>query len=186
MSMDAIKNITERNSARELIEPHPSSDEMQIVFKAALRAPDHAWLRPSKFIQVSGDKRKKLSEIFLKTARELNDELTNLQIEKYTNAPFRAPMIIILTSNPKEHPKVPAIEQIISTGCAGQNILLSLNALGYGAIWRTGTFAFNKLISKNLGLENGSEVIGYIYTGTRTGSNKNIPNLNIDEYVNVW
>ena len=35
MSMDAIKNITERNSARELIEPHPSSDEMQIVFKAA-------------------------------------------------------------------------------------------------------------------------------------------------------
>ena len=54
----------------------------------------------------------------------------------------------------KEHPKVPAIEQIISTGCAGQNILLSLNALGYGAIWRTGTFAFNKLISKNLGLEN--------------------------------
>ena len=95
-------------------------------------------------------------------------------------------MIIILTSNPKEHPKVPAIEQIISTGCAGQNILLSLNALGYGAIWRTGTFAFNKLISKNLGLENGSEVIGYIYTGTRTGSNKNIPNLNIDEYVNVW
>ena len=67
--MDAIKNITERNSARELIEPHPSKDEMQIVFKAALRAPDHAWLRPSKFIQVSGDKRKKLSDIFLKTAR---------------------------------------------------------------------------------------------------------------------
>ena len=95
-------------------------------------------------------------------------------------------MIIILTSSPKEHPKVPAIEQIISTGCAGQNILLSLNALGYGAIWRTGTFAFNKQISKNLGLEDGSEVIGYIYTGTMTGSNKKIPNLNIDEYVNVW
>ena len=68
---------------------------MQIVFKAALRAPDHAWLRPSKFIQVSGDKRKKLSDIFLKTARELNDELTELQIEKYHNAPFRDPMIII-------------------------------------------------------------------------------------------
>ena len=134
--MDAINNITTRNSARELIEPHPSAQEMKTVFEAALRAPDHAWLRPSKFIQITGDGRDKLSQIFIKTAYELNKELTETQIVKYTEAPFRAPMIIILISNPKEHPKVPPIEQIISTGCAGQNILLALSALGYGAMWR--------------------------------------------------
>jgi len=184
--MDAIKNITQRNSARELIEPHPSNDEMKIVYEAALRAPDHAWLRPSKFIQVSGKKREELSKIFLKTAKELKGDLTDLQIDKYKKAPFRSPMIVILISTPKDHPKVPAIEQIISTACAGENILLSLNALGYGAIWRTGTFAFNKVISKYLNLDDSSEVIGYIYTGTSTGDNKSIPQLNIDDYVNVW
>jgi nitroreductase len=184
--MDAINNITTRNSARELKEPHPSAQEMETVFEAALRAPDHAWLRPSTFIQISGDGRKKLSQIFIKTANELNKELTETQILKYTEAPFRAPMIIILISNPKDHPKVPPVEQIISTGCAGQNILLALNALGYGAIWRTGTFAFNKTISKHLGLEKSAEVIGYIYTGTRTGKNKTIPIHDVKDYVDVW
>jgi len=64
--------------------------------------------------------------------------------------------------------------------------LLCLNAMGYGGIWRTGTFAFNKVISKYLNLDDSSEVIGYIYTGTSTGDNKSIPQLNIDDYVNVW
>ncbi len=92
-------------------------------------------------------------------------------------------MIIVLISNPKEHPKVPAVEQIISTGCAGQNILLSLNAMGYGAIWRTGNFAFNELISKRLELESSAQVIGYIYTGTTTGKNKTIPIHDLEDYV---
>ena len=41
--MDAIKNITNRVSARELAKPYPTSEEMAIVYKGALRAPDHAW-----------------------------------------------------------------------------------------------------------------------------------------------
>jgi nitroreductase len=184
--MDAIKNITTRNSARELVEPHPTSEEMEIVFESALRAPDHAWLRPSTFIQITGNGRDRLSEIFLKTAHELNKELTDLQISKYTEAPFRAPMIIVLISTPKDHPKVPSIEQTISTGCAGQNILLALNALGYGAMWRTGTFAFNKVISKHLELDESAEVIGYIYTGTAAGKNKTIPMHDLKDYVDVW
>ena len=35
--MDAIKNITNRISARELAKPYPSQEEMAIVYKAALR-----------------------------------------------------------------------------------------------------------------------------------------------------
>ena len=55
-------------------------------------------------------------------------------ITKYKNAPFRAPMIIILVSTFKDHPKVPGIEQKLSTAASAQNILLSLSALGYSAI----------------------------------------------------
>ena len=39
---EALKNILERNSHRNLVEPIPSKDEMEKVFQAALRAPDHA------------------------------------------------------------------------------------------------------------------------------------------------
>ena len=38
-------------------------------------------------------------------------------------------------STKKDHPKVPRIGTNNFTGTAGQNIMLALNALGYGAIW---------------------------------------------------
>ena len=40
--MDALDNILNRVSARTLSNPIPSKDEMETVYKAALRAPDHA------------------------------------------------------------------------------------------------------------------------------------------------
>ena len=101
--MDALNNILNRVSARELSMPHPTKDEMDLVYKAALRAPDHAWLRPSSFIEVSGNGLKKLSSIFLNLENLLDasDEIK----EKYKNAPYRAPMIIILVNTVKNIPK---------------------------------------------------------------------------------
>ena len=67
--MNALDNILNRVSARSLTEPYPTQDEMNKVFKGALRAPDHAWLRPSSFIQVTGEGIDKLSEILNNTNR---------------------------------------------------------------------------------------------------------------------
>ena len=182
--MDALNNILNRVSARDLSLPHPNKDEMDLVYKAALRAPDHAWLRPSSFIQVSGDGLKKLSSIFLKFAESIDasDEIK----EKYKNAPFRAPMIIILVNTLKEHPKVPKVEQMLSTATAAENILLALHAKNYAGIWRTGKFAFNKKIAEYLDLTSDHEVIGYLYVGTPTGTNKKIPELDIEKFVTHW
>ena len=180
--MDALDNILNRVSARTLIEPHPSHDEMEKVFKAALRAPDHAWLRPSSFIEVTGDGIDKLSKIFeeyAKTVPDIKEEI----IAKYKNAPYRAPLIVILVSSIKEHPKVPEIEQKLSTAASAQNILLALKALGYSAIWRTGKLAFNPFVASKLNLEINQEILGYIYIGTADGPNKKIPELNIKNFV---
>ena len=180
--MDAIDNILNRVSARTLKEPFPSEDEMFKVYKGALRAPDHAWLRPSSFIQVTGDGINKLSKIFeeyAKTIPEIKDEI----LTKYKNAPFRAPMIIILVNTIKNHPKVPNIEQKLSTAASAQNILLSLNALGYSGIWRTGKLAFNPFVASKLNLTENQEILGYLYVGTADGKNKKIPELDIDNFV---
>ena len=180
--MDALDNILNRVSARELAEPHPTKSEMEEVYKAALRAPDHAWLKPSSFIEVKGDGLNKLSNIFLEYAKNQID-ITDQIIQKYKNAPFRAPMIIILVSTFKEHPKVPAIEQKLSTAAAAQNIMLALNAINYSSIWRTGKLAFNKEVQTKLNLSDKQEILGYIYIGTAIGENKKIPNLDIDDFV---
>ena len=44
-------------------------------------------------------------------------------------------------------------------------------------IWRTGKLAFNKTISKSLGLNVNQEILGFLYIGTNIGKNKKIPNL---------
>lgn len=180
--MDALENILNRVSARKLAEPFPSTDEMKKVYKAALRAPDHAWLRTSSFIEVKGEGLDKLSNIFLdfgKTIPNLSGDI----LKKYTDAPYRAPMIIILVNTHKEHPKVPSIEQKLSTAAAAQNIMLALNAMNYACIWRTGKMAFNDVIRDALGLSNKQEVLGYLYIGTEVGDKKKIPNLDIDNFV---
>ena len=86
-------------------------------------------------------------------------------------------MIVILVNSYKEHPKVPAIEQKLSTATAAQNIMLALNAMEYSCIWRTGKMAFNQVIEKN------QEILGYLYIGTEVGKKKEIPNLDIDNFV---
>ena len=63
--MKLIDSLLERNSARGLIEPFPNSDEMEKIYQAALRAPDHAKLKPARFIQISGQGLNKLSSIFM-------------------------------------------------------------------------------------------------------------------------
>ena len=180
--MDALNNILNRVSARELAQPYPSNDEMKLVYQAALRAPDHAWLRPSSFIEVKDEGLDRLSKIFHEYALTL-DDLSEEIINKYKNAPYRAPMIIVLVSTFKEHPKVPAIEQKLSTATAAQNISLALNALKYSCIWRTGKLAFNKTIQKKLNLSSNQEILGYLYVGTEVGKKKKIPMLEIDDFV---
>ena len=180
--MDALKNILNRVSARELAQPYPSNDEMKLIYQAALRAPDHAWLKPSSFIEVKDEGLDKLSKIFHEYALTL-DGLSEEIINKYKNAPYRAPMIIILVSSFKEHPKVPAIEQKLSTATAAQNISLALNAMKYSCIWRTGKLAFNKTIQEKLGLSSNQEILGYLYIGTEVGKKKKIPKLDMDDFV---
>ena len=184
--METLKAIQTRNSVAHLTEPAPSSEEMEEVYKCALRAPDHAWQRPWKFIEITGDARKKLGNSFVEASIASGEEMTDELKEKLEKAPFRAPMVIVLTADIKEHPKVPKIEQIISLGASAQNILLALHYIGYSAIWRTGKMAFNKNITNALALPSHYEVIGYLYVGTPSGNIKSLPELDINDHLTRW
>ena len=178
--------IQNRNSHRVLTEPHPSKTEMQDIYKAALRAPDHAWLKPSRFIEIKGNGLTRLSNIFTEFAVK-NLGITDGNIlDKYKNAPYRAPMIITLVTKLTDHPKVPYIEQKLSTAAAGQNILNAIECLGYSGIWRTGKLAFNKELAEMMGLDGDTEIIGFLYVGTKSGKEKRLPDRPIDDHLTVW
>ena len=53
--MNAIEAILSRKSAPRLEEPAPNDHELELIYKSALRAPDHGALKPWKFLNVSGN-----------------------------------------------------------------------------------------------------------------------------------
>ena len=105
---------------------------------------------------------------------------------KTRSAPLRAPLLVVVVAKLSEHPKVPALEQRLSAGCAAQAILLAAEALGYAGIWRTGDAAFDRLVMTGLGLSSDEEITGFLYIGTRDGVAKSIPQLDAAEFVTNW
>ena len=185
--METIKALLTRRSIAQLEDPFPSKEQMKLVYQSALRAPDHSWLRPWRFIEVTSSGREKLAKAFIKSSKK--EDLLDKEVEKkILLMPFRAPMIIIIIVNIVSKLNVPRIEQIQSTAAAAQNILLSLHDMGFGAYWRTGKYTSenNKNIAKELYLPPESEVLGYLYIGTPSVKPKEIPQLNNNDFVTKW
>ena len=183
-----MKALLSRRSISKLTSPHPSKDEMQEVYQAALRAPDHAWLRPWKFIEITGNSRNKLAKAFIASTKK-TEEIDEERMNKIAALPLRSPMIIVVIAKINfDKPNVPRLEQIQSTAAAAQNILLALHDKGYGAYWRTGKYSTerNKYISSELSLDNNDEVLGYLYVGTPDVDAPKIPELENENFVTYW
>ncbi len=186
--METMKTLLSRRSISKLTSPHPSKEEMEDVYQAALRAPDHSWLRPWKFIEITGDSRNKLGQAFINSSKKTED--IDLEREnKIAALPLRSPMIIVVIAKINhEKPNVPRLEQIQSTAAAAQNILIALHDKGYGAYWRTGKYSSerNEHISSELSLNTNEEVLGYLYVGTPEIESPKIPELDNKDFVTFW
>ncbi len=186
MDLKALSLIQHRNSANKLVAPGPTKAELVELFKSAMRAPDHARLKPWRFVVIQGQDREDLGNLFVKVHTILNPDVSIEKCQQISAKAMRAPLIIVVVAHVVEHPKVPEIEQIISAGCAANNILLSAEALDYAGIWRTGDMAFNKDVHKGLGLLENEQVVGFLYIGTREGDAKSLPHYESDDFVRSW
>ena len=180
--MDALDALQNRTASPRLVEPGPSKQELEEIYKAGLRAPDHGMLRPWQFLEISGQAREKLGQVFAENLNPASDE----EKTKMLNSPMRAPLIIVSVTEFKEHPKVPEVEQICATAAAVQNMSVAIHALGYSCIWRTGKAAFNDGIKEALGFKPTDEIVGFLYVGTPTVASRPVPENSIGEYVRIW
>lgn len=183
--MEALQALLDRVSTPLLQEPGPTTEQLDAMFAAALRAPDHGAMRPWRFLVVEGEARNRLGELFLSAAVAKNPDLPQVKQDKLRNAPLRAPIVVVVIAKTTEGHKVPVIEQQISAGCAAQNILHAAYAQGIGAMWRTGEMSYERAVLEGLGLAENEEVTGYIYLGTPQ-KERSAASLNKDSYVSHW
>ncbi|GAA0818612.1 NAD(P)H nitroreductase [Colwellia sp. D2M02] len=187
--MNAIEMLLHRQSTQMLCHPAPKDNDLDAILSAGMRAPDHGALKPWHFTVITGQGLQRLSEVFVQaTHEELADEDEEklaLKIEKVSKKPFRAPMIIVISTKFVEH-KVPKQEQLVTAGCCAHAMQMAAYSLGYGAMWRTGGFAYNPTVKKALGISNDNEIVGYLYIGSPTKEAVVKPAKPYEEFVTYW
>ncbi|UTW45703.1 nitroreductase family protein [bacterium SCSIO 12696] len=184
--MDALHALQNRVSTPRLSAPSPSSEALQNIKQAAMRAADHRMLRPWRFLVIEGEGLTRLGQLFVAAKTPEGETLSADQQALWACKAQRAPMIIVAIASCKDDEKVPEIEQIISAGCCVQNMLNAAFAQGVGAVWRTGDFAYHRAVRNGLGVDDHEKIVGYLYLGTPEGRQKAVPEVDTEQFFSNW
>jgi nitroreductase len=179
------QNIHQRQSIGHLIEPAPNSEQLEKAFQAALTAPDHHRLKPTRFVIVNAEHRADFGDYLAQALADVGETDTS-QLDRAKHHPFRAPMLVLALTTIQDHPKVPHFEQILSTGAAIQNLLLSLHAQGFASMWRSGAVVESNWLKQQLGLQQQDLISGIIYIGTAAKAIPPRAEIDSQDFVKVW
>ena len=179
--------LTRRSvTARNLTEPGPSEEQLDMILRAAHRVPDHGKLGPWRFIILKGNARAAFGEILGAAYKKENpdafDELIEVEKERFQ----RAPVIVAVTSRITPEHKIPEWEQTLSSGAACMNMLNAAHALGLAAQWITEWPAYNDDVAKALGVGEKERIAGFIYIGTAAQPPDERTRPDIDDIVTEW
>jgi nitroreductase len=182
---DALDLLKTRRSVkpREMSGPGPSPAEIETILTIAARVPDHGKLTPWRFILFEGDARARAGEVIAKVFARKNPNASSAEIEIEKKRLTDAPLVIGVVSLTKPHPKVPAWEQQLSAGASAMNMVTAASALGYGACWLTGWFAFDRDVLDGLGVKAEEKLAGFIHIGTPTKPTEDRPRPAIADIV---
>lgn len=167
--VDIVHEIIEqRRSMGILAEPAPSEEQLMLALNMAQFAPDHRRLKPTRFVIVNSHQREHFADILVNSIRYEYGDIESAMIEKIHQQVLRAPMIVLAFTQIQVDEKVPAFEQLLSTGAAIQNVLLSLQAQGFASMWRTGEWVKSTYIKQYFGLTAEDYLSAILYIGTAT------------------
>ncbi|WNW13964.1 nitroreductase family protein [Pseudomonas sp. DTU_2021_1001937_2_SI_NGA_ILE_001] len=184
--MQALDVLLNRVSVPRLVEPAPDAAQREILFGAALRAPDHGLLKPYRFLCVEGAARERMGDLLAEALLLQGGSPTEQQLDKARLGPLRAPLVVVVIARLQDHPKVPRSEQRLTAGCAAHGILLAAYALGLGGVWRTGELSFSPHVAKGLGLSDDEEVLGFLYLGTPQNPPRVAAKEDTATFVSAW
>ena len=184
--MDAVKLLLERASAVKLQDPGPSGDELETILRSALRAPDHGRLRPWRFIVISGAERDKFGTLLADSLKARDPGAAPETLERERQKALRAPVILVVAARTRANEQIPEVEQIVSAGAAAAHIMLAAQALGYGAMWRTGAPAYDARVKVGLRLDASDAIIGMIYVGTSAMAPRASARPELGDFVTHW
>ena len=182
---DAVDLLKSRRSIkpREMSGPGPSPAELETILTIGARVPDHGKLTPWRFIVFEGEARVRAGEVIAKVFARKNPQAQPAEIDVEKRRLTDAPLVIGVVSFTRPHPKVPPWEQELSAGASAMNIVTAATALGYGACWLTGWFAFDRDVLDGFGLKPEEKLAGFIHIGKASKPSEDRPRPALSEIV---
>lgn len=189
--METIEAIKTRRSVRRVKDQEPLRETIIQLLDAARRAPNHFNTQPWHFTVLTGEGRNKLGDAYGKINQQKlenpDQETLAAAYEKGLSKAKRSPVVIVVTLEPSDQPKVKRVEEIAATACAVENMLLAARALGLGAMWRTGDPTYTDTMKQSFGVSEKGLVMGYIYVGyPEEGNAPKAPIRKSVEEISTW
>ena len=167
-------------------EPAPQGEQLELILRAAMSAPDHAGLQPWRFVLVRGAALHRLGDLFAETHQRRYPQATAEAIERERSKPGRSPLLILLVASPQPDPKIPEWEQLMSLGAAATQMQLMAQALGFGSIWLSGERCQDRWMLEKLGITQDERLYGYLAMGTASEDCSGKVRANPAEFFSEW
>ena len=182
---DTIEFLKTRRSVkpREMSGAGPSPAELETILTIGARVPDHGKLAPWRFVVFEGEARARAGDIIAAVFARKHPDAPAADIEVEKRRLMEAPLVIAVISIIKPHPKVPPWEQELSAGASCMNIVSAATAMGYGANWLSGWYAFDRDVLEQLGLAANEKLAGFIHIGKTAKPNEDRPRPVLAELV---
>jgi nitroreductase len=160
--MELKQAIRTRVSTAAITDEAPSDESLRELLSLAAHSPDHASLRAWRLVSLRGADRSRLGAAM---AVGFGDLAGTPEAQKTAAKALRAPLLLGIIAAPREHPKVPAWEQVAATAGMITTLQLLLFEAGYTAMWRSGPAIDLPEVRAVMGLADGELLLGWLYIG---------------------
>lgn len=183
-SPELLAQLARRRStvAQQLGEPGPTREQLEQLLRLAARVPDHGNLAPWRFILLEGGATRRFAGMIERLAEDQENPTKALAALAKLRQP---PTAVVVVSRPQEG-KIPVWEQQLSAGALCMNLLTAAQAMGLGANWITGWYAYDARANQVLGLQKEERIAGYIHLGTPRESPRERSRPDVTTLVTRW
>jgi len=168
--LEVEKAIASRQSIGRVTQEPVPREEIERLLDAAVHAPNHRITEPWRFHVFTGKGRGEFAKARAETARLMaeaegeEEELVVGRVSRERKKAFRSPVVIAVISS-SGRDEVETLENYAACAAAVQNMQLTAHSLGLGVIWRTGPVAYHEHMRAFFGLNDGDQIVAYLYIG---------------------
>lgn len=154
MSENALQFLLNRQSVKFVRAPGPDEQQLDLILRAAMSAPDHGKLRPWRFSLIRQEVMQEFVDKLFATSQASATPIPEQKVENARRWLKDVPLLIAMASH-RDHSitKIPEHERMLAVGAAAMNMLNAAHMLGFGAFWSTGLGTYIDEVNEMLGFD---------------------------------